>query len=62
MSGATPPLRHVPFRLVHDTFIKIILDVVLQFVTLSNGLPYVYIHSMGRTCSAHTEDDISADF
>ena len=34
MRGATPPLRHMPFRRVHDTIIKIILDVVLQFVTL----------------------------
>ena len=45
MSGAIHPLRHVLFRGVHDTFIKIILDVVLQFVALWNCLPYVHICS-----------------
>ena len=45
MNGAIPPLRHVPFRRVHDTFIKIILDVVLQFVALWNCLLYVHSRS-----------------
>ena len=45
MSGAIPSLRHMPFRPVHDTFIKIILDVVLQFAVLWNCLPYVHSRS-----------------
>jgi hypothetical protein len=34
ISGAIIPLRRLPFRRVHDTFFKIISDVVLEFAAL----------------------------
>ena len=53
MNGAIPPLRHVPFLRVDDTFIQIILDVVLQFVALWNYL--LYVHSRSTLIEAWAE-------
>jgi hypothetical protein len=66
MSGATHPLRHVPFRRVHDTFMKTISDVVLWFVAMSNCLPYIHSRSSLIVAWAEyiprTGGDIRADF